>query len=438
MLSNTELECAVLGTILTKNCMKKVRDENLFASEDFTTDRNKNLFKVFCELSETNQDIDLLTVVNHAEQEGLDLPLAWTAELMEHCVTEGALNTYSKSIKELTTKRKVFELGTKFSELAKGNITSEELVHQVAKLFKGIDTDTSNSKVESFLDTYKSLIEDLKDTSKKCEYIPSGYKQLDKKIKGFFKGGLNIIGARSGVGKSALVVNLLSNILMREETTRPAILFSLEMPNKQVLSRFLCLLGHIDNNAFLEKRVEPYQWSNVFNAIQKLVIKDENDNHIPKLFFDDSTAITVADIASKCRALSRKYGGLSCIAVDYLQLMRSGKRTENRTLEIADFTRQLKLLAKEFDCPVLCLSQLNRSIENRKSDTPQMSDLRESGAIEQDADLILFITRNDNTGETTVHIAKNRNGETGQVPFRYEGKYFKFEELGNPIYDNQV
>ena len=431
MSSNAEM---ALATIYAKpeKCYEYICEQNIFNPEDFDTSF-RPIFIGFYSILQKYKTLNYELVFDYVQKNKLSWKMfSDTLNLFEGKDTvPSVLPEIAKELKTEATRRKIFTLSENIRALSdKKNLTSSELATEVFALCSQLNI-VQDTDPQSVFTVFQELLKDLKDNSDTAEFIPTGYSLLDEKIKGLFKGGLNIIGARSGVGKSAFLINLVLKILSRKDVTKPCLLFSLEMPNKQVLSRLLCLAGRLRHDDLIEHRIGAEHYQRILATLQQMANMKDGKVESPKLFFDDSTGLSMGDLVSKCYKLAKEYNGLSLICVDYLQLMKTGNKAQNRTLEIAELTRQLKLMAKEFDCPVIALSQLNRGIEQRRESTPQLSDLRESGAIEQDADLILFITRdtqNPADRSANVYIAKNRNGETGMIPFVYEGEYFAFSE----------
>lgn len=431
MSNNAEMALATIYANPEKS-YEYVCEQNIFSADDFDI-FEKPIFIAFYSILQKYKTLNYSLVFDYVQQH----KESWrqfsdTLNSFDGKSTvPSVLPEIAKELKTEATRRKILALSENIRVLSeKKTLTSSELSAEVFALCSKLNI-VQETDPQSIFTVFQELLKDLKNNSDTAEFIPTGYSLLDEKIKGLFKGGLNIIGARSGVGKSAFLINLVLKILSRKDVTKPCLLFSLEMPNKQVLSRLLCLAGRLRHNDLIEHRIGAEHYQRILATLQQMANMKDGKVESPKLFFDDSTGLSMGDLASKCYKLAKEYNGLSLICVDYLQLMKTGTKSQNRTLEIAELTRQLKLMAKEFDCPVIALSQLNRGIEQRRETTPQLSDLRESGAIEQDADLILFITRdtqNPADRSANVYIAKNRNGETGMIPFVYEGEYFAFSE----------
>ena len=245
---------------------------------------------------------------------------------------------------------------------------------------------------------------------------------------------LVIVAARPSMGKTAFAVNMVEHAVM---TGGSVLVFSMEMPSDQIVMRMLSSLGRIDQTRLRTGDLKDEDWDRFASAVSQL--KDK------KLYIDDTAALTPGEVRSRARRVARETGGLDMVMVDYLQLMRTAKDSENRATEISEISRSLKALAKELKCPVVALSQLNRQLESRPDKRPMNSDLRESGAIEQDADVILFIYRdevyNENTedlGIAEIIIGKQRNGPIGKVRLKFTGNLTKFEDLAHEMYNDYM
>ncbi|MGM0395384.1 MAG: replicative DNA helicase, partial [Thermodesulfobacteriota bacterium] len=263
--------------------------------------------------------------------------------------------------------------------------------------------------------------------------LSTGYIRLNKITSGLQKSDLIILAARPSMGKTAFALNIARNVAMEEQ--KPVALFSLEMSNEQLSMRLLTAEARIDSNRLRTGFISQEDWQNVTDAASTL-------NELP-IFIDDTPNISVMDVRAKTRKLFQKHGELGLVIIDYLQLMKSPIHSERRDLEIAEISRGLKSLAKELNIPVMALSQLNRMLEQRSDKRPMMSDLRESGALEQDADIVAFIYRdevyhkepdNPKKGTAEIIVAKNRNGAVGTAPMHFHEQYTRFEELAPDSY----
>jgi replicative DNA helicase len=275
-------------------------------------------------------------------------------------------------------------------------------------------------------DTFK-MIEHLYDKKEAITGVPSGFRDLDELTSGFQPGDLIVVGGRPGMGKTAFALNIAQHVAI--EIKEPIAIFSLEMAKEQLALRMLCAESMVDSSRVRKGFISREDWPKLTNAAGRLA-------EAP-IFIDDSSAITVLEIRAKARRLKMEHGGLSLVVVDYLQLMRSRGTFERREQEISEISRSLKALAKELRVPVIALSQLNRGVEQRGEKIPTLADLRESGAIEQDADVILFLYRDEiynknnpeNKGKADVHIAKQRNGPTGVITLSFLADKTRFVDF---------
>ena len=276
-------------------------------------------------------------------------------------------------------------------------------------------------------------IEELYNTGGDITGLTTGFIDLDRMTSGLQSSDLVIVAGRPSMGKTSFAMNLVENAAMVSE--RPIMVFSMEMPAEQLVIRMLSSLGRIDQSRVRTGKLEQDDWPKLSNATAKL-----KDTHI---FIDDTPALPPTELRSRVRKLIREQGDLGMIMVDYLQLMRVAGTNEGRTAEISEISRSLKAIAKEFRCPVVALSQLNRSLEQRPNKRPVNSDLRESGAIEQDADVIMFIYRDEvynedspDKGVAEIIIGKQRNGPIGSCRLSFQGKFTRFENLARGDYEN--
>ncbi len=277
-------------------------------------------------------------------------------------------------------------------------------------------------------------IDELFNSTEAITGLTTGFKELDEMTSGLQKSDLVIVAARPSMGKTTFAMNLVENALLAKGDL-PMLVFSMEMPASQLMIRMLSSVGKIDQTRMRSGRLENDDWPKLGAAVEKLKEK--------LLFIDDTAALTPTEVRSRARKVMREHGQIGMIMIDYLQLMRVAGSSEGRTAEISEISRSLKGIAKEFDCPVVALSQLNRALEQRPNKRPVNSDLRESGAIEQDADVIMFIYRDEVYNEETEHkgvaeiiIGKQRNGPIGTARLAFIGKHTRFENLALGYSDN--
>ena len=264
--------------------------------------------------------------------------------------------------------------------------------------------------------------------------VSSGYNDLDKMTAGLQRSDLVIVAARPSMGKTTFAMNLCEHAALTAD--KPVLIFSLEMPSEQIIMRMLASVGRIDQTKVRTGQLDDEDWARLSSTMGLLLEKG-------KMYIDDSSGLTPTEVRSRARRVARDNGGISMIMVDYLQLMRVPSLSDNRTLEIGEISRSLKALAKELQCPVVALSQLNRSLEQRADKRPVNSDLRESGSIEQDADLIMFIYRDEvyhddspDKGIAEIIIGKQRNGPIGRVRLTFQGQFSRFDNYAGPAFDD--
>jgi len=289
--------------------------------------------------------------------------------------------------------------------------------------------------VQGLLTEALDRIEELYESGQSITGVPTGFGDLDNMTSGLQPSDLVVIAGRPSMGKTSLAMNIVENAAIGSKL--PVAVFSMEMPGQQLAMRMLASLGRINAHHVRTGKLSKDDWPRLTSAVELL--------DTAPIFIDDTPALTPVELRSRVRRLSREHGRLGMIVVDYLQLMQSGDNSENRAVEVSNITRALKIIAKEMSAPVVVLSQLNRSLEQRPNKRPVMSDLRESGAIEQDADVIFFIYRDEiynedsqDRGTAEIIIGKQRNGPTGTIRLTFLGEYTRFEnyvsEFSEPLY----
>ncbi len=346
---------------------------------------------------------------------------------------------YAQIVREHSTLRQLISAANRIAEtaFAPDGKPSGELLdmaeQEVFRIAEGRLRDSGPEKVVPLLQRAVERIEKLYETRNPITGVATGFDDLDKKTAGLQPSDLVIIAARPSMGKTALAVNIVEHAVM--EGSGAVLMFSLEMPSEQIVMRMLSSLGRIDQTRMRTGDMHEDDWPRFTSAVSQL--KDK------PLYLDDTPALTPNDIRTRARRVARESGGLGLVVVDYLQLMRGSGTVENRTNEISEISRSLKAIAKELRCPVVALSQLNRGLEGRTDKRPVMADLRESGAIEQDADVILFIYRDEvynpeseQKGIAEIIIGKQRNGPIGMCRLSYIGNLTKFENLAPDRYDD--
>ncbi|MEG3765933.1 replicative DNA helicase [Alteromonas sp. 14N.309.X.WAT.G.H12] len=438
-----EAEQAILGSMLIDpESWDKVAE--VVTENDFYNHSHQVIFKVVLDLLGKSQPIDLITVseaLEHRNQLEDAGGFAYLAELAKNTPSSANVTTYAKIVSERAITRELIGVAHEIAEVGynpEGRDSADILDMAESKVFEIAEKRTGENEgprdVDSVLDKTIKRLEALIQTSKEVTGVTTGFTDLDKKTSGLQPSDLIIVAARPSMGKTTFAMNLCENAMMSEE--KPVLVFSLEMPSEQIMMRMLASLSRVDQTRIRTAQLDDQEWARVSNTMAMLKEKDN-------LFIDDSSGLTPMDVRSRARKLAREKGGISLIMVDYLQLMRVPSLSENRTLEIAEISRSLKALAKELEVPVVALSQLNRSLEQRADKRPVNSDLRESGSIEQDADLIMFIYRDEVYHENSEYkgiaeiiIGKQRNGPIGTSRLTFQGHFSRFDNYAGPDFDD--
>ena len=427
-----EAEQSVLGSMMMDHDAVNAAVENL-TPEDFYNVRHSEIFRAMVDLNREGRDIDLVTVKDRLQASGkLEAAgdMRYLTEIAAAVPSSYHIKNYIRIVRERALYRRYISLGNEILGSAYGMEPSiEDLSENVEKRVFGI---LQNRNTEDFVhirDVLVQSFDQIEQVSKnKGEVIgvPSGFVDLDRKTAGFHGSDLILVGARPSMGKTAFGLNVVQYAAVRKKKT--CAVFSLEMSRVQVVNRMLSCESGVEMEKFRSGGMEDRDWQNLAEALAPL-------SEAP-IYIDDTPGITVAEIRSKCRKLKLEHG-LDLIMIDYLQLISGGSRaSEGRQIEVSEISRNLKALAREMDCPVIALSQLSRALEARSDHRPMLSDLRESGAIEQDADLVIFLYRDEYYHPDTedkniaeVIIAKQRNGSVGTVKLAYLNQYTKFVNL---------
>lgn len=431
---NLDAEQSVLGSILIDNqVFHKVID--LLAPEDFYRPAHSKIFNAMIELVSQSQPIDTVTLTSKMKTLSIYDEVggaAYLAELLERVPTAINAEYHAKLIRDQAIKRNLVSVCTEIASrgLDPGQ-TTEELLDYAEKIIFSL----SNTKQTRSLVPVRDVVKDaFKELEKRFENqgqmtgVPSGYLDLDKITQGFQRSDLIIVACRPGMGKTSFSLGVTRYAATHVKA--PVVFFSLEMAKEQIVSRLLAAEGKVDSTRLRTGKLTEQDWERLTRGAGRL-------SEAP-IYIDDTPALTVLEMRSKARKLKSELGDLGIIIVDYLQIMGATNKNDNREKVIADISRSLKALAKELNVPVVALSQLNRQIETRPDKRPMMADLRESGAIEQDADIILFIHRDDiDTSQpgainmAEFIIRKHRNGPQGTVKVAWLGQYTSFENLSN-------
>ncbi|WP_020168457.1 MULTISPECIES: replicative DNA helicase [Methylotenera] len=439
-----EAEQSVIGGLLLENeALDKIAD--ILKAEDFYQFDHKTIFQHIAKLIERNRPADIVTVAESLESTA-ELStiggIAYLASLAQNTPTAANIRRYAEIVRERAIMRKLVTVGSSIAESAyspNGRDAQQLLDEAEAKIFQiaegGQRTSQGFQDIKELLPQVAERIDMLfsRDNPSDVTGIPTGFSDLDSMTSGFQGGDLIIVAGRPSMGKTAFSLNIAENVAL--DTGLPVAVFSMEMASTQLAMRMIGSVGRLDQHRMRTGRLEDEDWEKLTTALGKL-------NEAP-IFIDEGAGLSSFDVRARARRLHRQCGKLGLIVIDYLQLMSApaGKQGENRATEISEISRSLKALAKELDCPVVALSQLNRSVEQRPDKRPVMSDLRESGAIEQDADLILFIYRDEvynpdseDKGTAEIIVGKQRNGPIGRVRLTFIGENTRFENFANTGY----
>ena len=430
---NLEAEQSVLGSILLKEkAFGNVVD--ILKPADFYRSAHSTIYEAMIDLFERNEPHDLLTVTNLLRDSNLLDEVggaAYLASLTSIVPVTANISAYAKIIRQKSILRRLIEVNTDIAQRCyeeQGDIDilideAEQAIFEIA----GSKSDQSFTSIKKIVPEAFNKVTQLFERKELITGVPTGYGDIDKMTAGLQPSDLIILAARPSMGKTSFAMNIAQNAAI--ENNIGVAVFSLEMSKEQLVMRLLSSVGKVDSQRIRTGRLQDNDWDKIARAVGMLT-------EAP-IYIDDTPAISVLEMRAKVRRLAAQHE-IGLIVVDYLQLMRGRAAIENRTQEISEISRSLKALAKEHNVPVIALSQLNRSLESRTDKRPMMSDLRESGAIEQDADVIAFIYRdevynkdeaNPNRGIAEIIIGKQRNGPTGTVKLTFINSFTMFENL---------
>lgn len=426
------------GLLLENGAWDKIAD--LVAESDFYRHDHRLIYRHITKLIEHARPADVVTVAesldNSAELANVG-GLAYLGALAQNTPSAANIRRYAEIVRERAVMRKLAEVGSAIAESAfnpSGRSTAqlldeaEKMVFEIAEA--GAKGQQGFVEIQPLLTQVVERIDELyhRENPDEVTGIPTGFRDLDEKTSGLQPGDLIIVAGRPSMGKTAFSVNIGENVALH--TSLPVAVFSMEMGGAQLAMRMLGSVGRLDQHKLRTGRIPDEDWAKLTYAVGKL-------NDAP-IFIDETPGLSALEVRARARRLHRQCGKLGLIIIDYLQLMSGNGNGENRATEISEISRSLKALAKELHVPVIALSQLNRSLEQRPNKRPVMSDLRESGAIEQDADVILFIYRDEvynpdtpDKGISEIIIGKQRNGPIGTVRMTFLGEYTRFENYAS-------
>ena len=429
---NREAEEAVVGAmLLSREVISDVAE--ILTEEDFATPQLKEIFSAIMDLFEEGKPVDVITVAERLRERGTYEAVGgseYLTNLVINTPTTANATYYAKIVEEKSLLRKLINSSMKIIEKCKSQTERVEDIVDFAEktIFNVIShknsKDFSHLK-EILIETYNK-IEELYLRKSHIIGVPTGFAEFDRMTAGLQPSDLILIAARPAMGKTSFALNIVQHAALRAGV--PVAIFSLEMSKEQLVTRMICSEAMIDSHKLRTGNLEDEEWKKFAKALALL--------SNAQIYMDDTPAITVSEMRAKCRRLKLKEKGLGLVMVDYLQLMTARGRFESKQQEIAEISRSLKALARELNVPVLALSQLSRAPETRADHRPILSDLRESGAIEQDADIVAFLYRDEYYNPDTdkkhiaeLIIAKHRNGPTGTIELLFLDKHTKFKDL---------
>lgn len=428
-------EQSVLGSVfISPNSLISLADE--LVPDDFYKPANKIVFKTMLSLLEKGEPIDATTMVSALTNQG-DIStvggINYVVELVNSTPTSKNVEHYAKLVKEKATLRKVIaDLSDSLSSAYQGDVSIGDIIAKTEKSMLNISNQNTGSgfrNVADILDTHMQMVETRSQTDGVVTGLSTGFVGLDKITTGLHEDNLIILAARPAMGKTALALNIAQYIAVKEK--KPVAIFSLEMGAESLIERMLAAEGMVEGYHLKTGNLSVEEWSRLVHA--------QGNLYDAPIFVDDTAGIRISEIRSKARKLAQELGGLGVIIIDYLQLI-TGSKGENRQQIVSEISRELKILAKDLKVPVIALSQLSRAVEQRQDKRPMLADLRESGSIEQDADIVAFLYRDayyqkeqadsqEANNVTELILEKNRHGSLGTVKLYFHKEYTKFSSV---------
>jgi replicative DNA helicase len=437
-----EAEQSLLGALLLDNqAFEKVAD--LVTGEDFYRDDHRRIWRHISRLVEQNKPADVVTLsesIEGSEDKDRTGGPAYLGALAQNTPSALHIRRYAELVRERSVQRRLAHVATGIAEDALnpgGKDIGQMLDEAESKIFQIAESGARKNEglieIKPVLAKVFERIDHLyhRDNPSDVTGVPTGYTKLDQMTSGLQPGDLVIIAGRPSMGKTALALNIAEHVAV--DNGLPVAVFSMEMSSSQLAMRMLGSIARVDQHKMRTGRLNDKEWGDLSEAMGKL--------HETPIYIDEGGALTALEVRARARRLKRQYSQLGLIVIDYIQLMSASSQGENRATEISEISRSLKAMAKELDVPVIALSQLNRAVDQRPDRRPVMSDLRESGAIEQDADVIMFIYREvvykpdlpeDQRGIAEVIVGKQRNGPIGTVKLTFLGQHTRFENYADP------
>lgn len=429
-----EAEQSVLGGLMLDNdAWDKVSD--IVTEVDFYRREHRLLFKQIARLASQGTPFDVVTLCDALENNGeLEAVggLAQVGELAKNTPSASNIKAYADIVRERSVLRQLLKISHDMADKVFNTegATSREILDEAERKVYAIaeqgDRRAGPELVKNLVPGMVDRLDALMQSAGGITGQSTHYRDLDRMLSGLQPSDMLIVAGRPSMGKTTFAMNIAENVAM--DNKKPVLIFSMEMPKDQLMLRVMSSFGRVEQSKIRSGQLEDHDWSKIFSAMS--IVSDRMN-----MYIDDTPALSPADVRSRARRLAREHEGLSLIVVDYLQLMQVPGHNENRVNEVSEISRGLKALAKELNVPVIALSQLSRKCEERTDKRPMMSDLRESGAIEQDADVIMFVYRDevyhndtDEKGVAEIIIGKQRNGPIGNVRLTFLGHYCRFDD----------
>jgi replicative DNA helicase len=440
---SVEAEQSLLGALLIDNqAFDRVAD--LVGADDFYRDDHRRIWRHISKLMEHSRPADVVTVaesIEASEDKDKTGGATYLAALSQNTPSSLNVRRYAELVRERSVQRRLAQVATEIAESAlapSGKEVGQLLDEAESKIFQiaesGARKDQGLIGIAPILARVYERIDHLhnQDNPSDVTGVPTGFHDLDQRTAGLQPGDLIIIAGRPSMGKTAFALNIAEHVALHPSVAMPVAIFSMEMSGSQLAMRMLSSIAKVDAHKLRTGRLSDEEWAQLTDATGKL--------HEAKIHVDETAALNALEVRARARRLKREYSKLGLIIVDYLQLMSASSQGENRATEISEISRSMKALAKELEVPVIALSQLSRAVEQRNDRRPMMSDLRESGAIEQDADVILFIYRDEvyfpdkeeTKGRAEIIIGKQRNGPIGRIDLTFLGRFTRFANFQDP------
>ena len=433
---NLQAEESVLGAmLLSRDAIGAVSEQGLVPG-DFYRPAHQHVFDAIRALYSTGSPVDTVTVADELRRNGLLAEIGGAEALHELQNATPAISSaghYARIVQDTAMLRRLIFVAGDIAELAYGepDDVAKALDEAESKVFQVAEQRVTDStrQLDQLLSEAMDRLQETFDRGDIITGVPTGYADLDELLSGLQPSALYIVGARPAMGKTAFGLGVATHVAMH--STKPVLVFSLEMGHAELTQRILSSEARVDSTKIRTGRLAESDWAKIGKAIGRLEVP---------LFLDDNPRVTVMEIRAKARRLKARYGGIGLIVIDYLQLMSGGGLAENRQLEVSEISRNLKILARELEVPIVALSQLSRNLESRADKRPMLSDLRESGSLEQDADVVMFLYRDEvynaespDKGSAEVIVAKHRSGPIGTKRLVFLGPYTRFDNAARGV-----